>query len=105
VSDRRRQVLAELKLTVKGDGVEFEVRAKPNAKRTSIVGVREGILDVRVAARPVEGAANEELLAFLADELGVPHRDVRLVQGGSSRHKRVQVLGLGIEGVRTRLMR
>jgi uncharacterized protein YggU (UPF0235/DUF167 family) len=48
--------LPELKLTVKGDCVELEVRAKPNAERTSIVGVREGILDVRVAARPVEGA-------------------------------------------------
>jgi uncharacterized protein len=97
--------LPELRLTVKGDGVEFEVRAKPNAKRTAIVGVREGILDVRLAARPVEGAANEELLAFLADELGVPHRDVRLVRGSSSRNKRVQVLGLGIEEVRVRFTR
>jgi uncharacterized protein (TIGR00251 family) len=97
--------LSELKLTVKGDGVEFEVRAKPNANRTSVVGVREGILDVRVAARPVEGAANEELLAFLADALGVPQREVRLVRGSSSRNKRVQVLGLGIEEVRVRLTR
>jgi uncharacterized protein len=97
--------LPALKLTLKGDGVEFEVRAKPNARRTAITGMREGSLDVRVAARPVEGAANEELLAFLADRLEVPHRDVRLVRGASSRIKRVCVRGLGPEDVRARLLR
>lgn len=97
--------MPELKLTLKGNCVEFEVRAKPNARRTAIVGVREGSLDVRVAARPVEGAANEELLAFLADVLEVPHRDVLLVHGGSSHIKRVQVLGLGAGDVRARFLR
>lgn len=105
MNDPQEAILSELKLTLKGDCVEFEVRAKPNAKRTSIVGVRDAVLDVRVCARPVDGAANDELLTFLADELGVPHRDVHLVRGGSSRNKRVGMHGLGVEELRTRLLR
>jgi uncharacterized protein (TIGR00251 family) len=94
----------DLKLSVSKDGaVTFEVRAKPNAKRSAITGVREGALEVRVAAQPVDGAANEELIAVLASALGVPRRDVRVVHGTSSRIKRVEVRGLGVDEVRARL--
>ena len=95
--------MRELKLTQKHDCVEFEVRTKPNAKRTAVVGAREGVLDVRIGARPIEGAANEELLGFLAGLLEVPQRDVRLLRGGSSRHKRIGVFGLSVDEVRTRI--
>jgi hypothetical protein len=92
------------KLSVSKNGaVAFEVRAKPNAKRSAITGVREGALEVRVAARPVDGAANDELVATLASALGVPRRDVHVVRGTSSRIKRVEVRGLGVDEVRARL--
>ena len=81
----------------------FEVRAKPNAKKSAVMGVREGALEVRVAAPPVDGAANDELVQFLAATLGVPRRHVRLVHGSGSRIKRVEVYGLGVEDVRKRL--
>jgi uncharacterized protein len=94
----------DLKLSISKDGsISFEVRAKPNAKRSAIAGVREGALEVRVAAPPVDGAANEELVAVLASALGIPRRDVQLVHGTTSRAKRVQVNGLGVEEIRTRL--
>jgi uncharacterized protein len=83
--------------------VTFEVRAKPNAKKSVIVGVREGALEVRVAAPPVDGAANGELVEVLASALGVPRRDVHLVHGTSSRMKRLLIRGLGVEEVRPRL--
>jgi uncharacterized protein (TIGR00251 family) len=93
-----------LKLTVAKDGsVTVDVRAKPNAKKSAITQEREGALEVRVAAPPVDGAANDELLRFLAATLGVPRRDVRLVRGTSSRLKRVEVHGLRVEDVRARL--
>ena len=93
-----------LKLSVSKDGgVTFEVRAKPSAKKNAIVGVREGALEVRVAAPPVDGAANNELIEFLAETLGVPRRGVRLVHGASSRMKRVEVDGLTVEEIRARL--
>jgi hypothetical protein len=89
-----------LKLSVSKDGaVTFEVRAKPNAKRSAVTGVREGALEVRIAAPPVDGAANDELVATLASTLGIPRRDVYLVRGASSRIKRVEVRGLGIDEV------
>jgi uncharacterized protein (TIGR00251 family) len=80
--------------------VTFEVRAKPNAKRSAIRGARDGALEVRLAAPPVDGAANDELVAVLALALGLPRRDVHLVHGASSRIKRIEVRGLDVEEVR-----
>jgi uncharacterized protein len=94
----------DLKLSVSKDGaVTFGVRATPNAKKSAITGVREGALEVRVAAEPVDGAANDELVATLALALDVPRRDVHVVRGASSRIKRVEVRGLGVDEVRARL--
>lgn len=57
------------------------------------------MLRVRVAAPPVEGAANQALLRLLADELGVARRDVRLVAGAAGRQKLVVVDGVGSDAV------
>ena len=62
-------------------------------------GVLDGVLRARVAAPPVEGAANEALLRLIADELGVPRRDVRLVAGAGGRTKVVEVDGVGPDRV------
>ena len=56
-------------------------------------GVTDGILRARVAAPAVDGAANQALLRLLADVLGVPRRDVRLVAGATGRTKLVAVDG------------
>ena len=55
------------------------------------MGVREGALRVRLQAPPVDGAANEALVRFLANELGVATRQVRIVSGFGSRNKVVEV--------------
>ncbi len=60
-------------------------------------------LKVRLAAPPVDGAANEELLRYLAERLGMPKANVRLLSGGGSRRKRVEVLGLTLRAVLDRL--
>ena len=54
----------------------------------------DGVLRARVAAPAVDGAANEALLRLLADELGVPRRDVRLVAGATARTKVIAVDGV-----------
>ena len=71
--------------------VRFEVRVQPRASRNEVVGNKEGILRVRLQAPPVDGAANEALIAFMADELGVPRRFVRIVSGFGSRNKVLEV--------------
>jgi uncharacterized protein (TIGR00251 family) len=70
------------------------VRVVPRAARTAVAGERAGALLVRVAAPPVEGAANSTLLEFLSDVLNVPMRRLTIVSGESSRTKRVRVQGL-----------
>lgn len=77
--------------------VTFRVRVAPRASRTAVAGEHDGALKVRVAAPPVEGAANEELVRFLARHFGVPARDVEIVAGHSSKTKRVRLRGVTTE--------
>ena len=97
---------ADLKLVVTKEGaVRFEVRAKPRARSSRVTGVREGALVVQLAAPPVDGEANAELVATMAKVLGIPRRDVALVRGESSRTKLLEVTGLGEVEIRARLGR
>jgi uncharacterized protein (TIGR00251 family) len=89
--------------TLAAGELRFEVHAKPRAKRSAIVGVRAGALDVCLAAPPVDGAANEELVATLTRVLGIPRRNIVLVRGEASRAKRVAVVGLTPDELRERL--
>src|ERR1051325_10583157 len=59
-------------------GVVIRVRAKPRASRSRVVGCTEGALDVAIAAPPVDGAANDELMRTLAAHFGLPRRCVML---------------------------
>jgi uncharacterized protein (TIGR00251 family) len=85
------------------DGVEIDVRLIPRSGRSGLAGSRDGRLLVRVTAPPVEGAANDALIAVIADYFGVPRRAVRIVAGERSRHKRVAVEGLTLEAARAKL--
>ena len=76
------------------------IRVIPRARKHEIAGTREGALLVRLAAPPVEGAANDALMEWLADRLGVPRRAVRIVSGVRSRTKRVAVSGVTAARVR-----
>ena len=93
-----------LEVTREG-GVRFEVRAKPRARTSGVTAVRESALVVQLAAPPVDGAANAELVETLAAALSVPRRDVVLVRGESARTKLVEVRGLAADEVRARLER
>lgn len=75
------------------DDVVLRVWAKPKASRTKILGVREGALEIALAAPPVDGAANETLLKFLQKTTGLTSARVELIQGETSRHKRVRLRG------------
>jgi uncharacterized protein YggU (UPF0235/DUF167 family) len=73
--------------------VRVTVRVRPGSSRTSVGGEHDGALVVRVQPRAVDGAATEAALRAVADEFGVPRRDVRLVSGLRSRTKVVAVDG------------
>lgn len=65
----------------------IDVSVSPNAKKTEIVGWHDGALRIRLAAPPVDGAANEALRKWLARELGIPQSGVELLRGASGRRK------------------
>jgi uncharacterized protein (TIGR00251 family) len=72
----------------------LRLRVVPNAKRSEFVGRHGDALKVKIAAPALEGRANEELIEFLADALGIGRRDVTLVSGEKSRDKLVAIAGL-----------
>ena len=75
--------------------LELGVHVLPRASRSGIDGVdADGRLRVRATAAPVEGAANNAVVALLAAELGLPPRGVTIVAGATARQKRVRLDGV-----------
>ena len=85
-------------------GVVLALSVVPGASRTELVGLHGDTLRVRLAAPPVDGKANEALLAWLAQSLGVPRRQVSLLRGATSRRKHA-ALDVEVERVRAWLER
>lgn len=84
-------------------GAVVDVRVVPRAGRSGIAGARDSAILVRLAAAPVDGAANDDLIATLAKALGRSRRDVRILSGERSRSKRVLVSGMTAAAVLARL--
>ena len=74
--------------------VLIAIRVIPRARRTEISGRRGDALVVRLAAPPVDGAANDALIAFLAERLEIPRRQIALARGATTRDKTIAIDGL-----------
>lgn len=72
----------------------LELIVQPGASRDRVAGVHDGCLKVQLTARPIEGRANDALIAFLAARLGVTRRSVSIETGATSRRKRARVRNL-----------
>ena len=79
------------------------LHVQPRAKRTEVAGRHGDAIKVRLASPPVDGAANEELVRFLAEQLGIARSAVRIAAGAASRRKTVEIDGLAEADVRARL--
>jgi uncharacterized protein len=75
------------------------VRVQPRASRSEIVGEQQGALRVRLAAPPVDGAANDALVELLAHLLNIRKRDIRIVTGTTSKRKVIEAEGVTPEQV------
>ena len=84
-------------------GCRIRVHASPRASRTHVVGYYDERVKIQLAAPPVDGAANQELIRFLAKEFGVPKSSVTLCAGASGKRKTVEVDGID-EPTATRLL-
>ena len=74
-------------------GVRLHVLVVPGARRSAIADTAGDVLRVRIAAPPVEGAANDELRRFIAGLFGVRQRNVEIVRGAHSRSKVLHIAG------------
>lgn len=90
-------------LKAQGDAVLLGVKVQPRAIRNEICEVIGSELKIRIAAPPVDSAANEALIRFLADVLQCPRGAVQLVRGATSRHKVVSIHGLPVDQIHLRL--
>jgi uncharacterized protein (TIGR00251 family) len=77
----------------KDRGLTFAVRIVPRASRSEIAGEYNGALRIRIAAPPVEGAANRELIRLLARMFNLPQNAVAIVSGAASKSKIVRIAG------------
>jgi uncharacterized protein (TIGR00251 family) len=80
--------------------VRFSVRVQPRASTTELAGFYGDALKIRLAAPPVDGAANEALVIFLAKIFSVARRDVTILAGESARSKLIEIRGITERDVR-----
>lgn len=95
-------------VTPDGDGVRLAVRVTPRAKRSAFAGTLadadgRAMLAIRLAAPPVEGAANKALVGFLAEWFALPKSAVAILSGETGRRKIVRLAGISAEAVSRRL--
>ncbi|MDT7928209.1 DUF167 domain-containing protein [Tepidimonas sp.] len=79
------------------------IYCQPGARQTRVVGEHDGKPKLQLHAPPVDGAANAELVSFVAQRCGVSRSRVRIVQGHTSRTKRVEVEGVDEAALRAAL--
>lgn len=81
------------------NGALLTVHVQPNARVTECVGIHGDALKIRIAAPPVDGAANHELVRFLARQCSIPLLSVHIQSGLGSKHKRLMLKGVTAERV------
>jgi uncharacterized protein (TIGR00251 family) len=93
----------EFKISSAEGGAAFPVRVVPRASKNEISGRQGEAVKIRLTAPPVEGAANEALIGFLAEVLGVRKSQIEILSGHASRDKLVCVVGMLPNEVEARL--
>ena len=90
-------------MDIRRDEAILAVRVTPGAKRNAVTAFKEGVWDIKIAAPPVGGRANEELVAFLSKKLDIRRNSLNVIKGQSSRNKLVSVSGMSQKEIARRL--
>ena len=80
------------------------VRVQPRANRSEVVGLHGDSIKIRLKAPPIDGAANEELIRFVAESLGVSRSHIELKSGLRGRSKTIAIEGISEEDARSALL-
>jgi len=84
-------------------GVVFTAKIVPGSSRTVVAGILGDMIKIRVAAAPEKGKANECLIAYLAQQLGVKKNAIEILSGPTNPVKQVRVAGVSAAGLMERL--
>ena len=95
--------MADDYLTTKPGGICLAVKLLPRAGKNEIGPALGHELKIKLTAPPVDGAANDALIRFLAETLGCPRSAVQIIRGQTSRHKTVAIAGMDAAAARARL--
>jgi uncharacterized protein (TIGR00251 family) len=88
---------------VENQPTRITIRVQPDAKRNEVIRFEDGVLSIKIAAPPVKGKANQSLIAFLSDILGVSKSRLSIEKGTTSRMKVIAVEGMKQAEVRKRV--
>jgi uncharacterized protein (TIGR00251 family) len=89
----------ELKIRQAGGTVEFTVKVVPRSSKTILAGVLGDMLKIKLSAAPEKGKANELLIEFLAETMGIKKNTVKITSGLSSQVKTIQIKGISVEAL------
>ena len=83
--------------------ITLTIQIQPRAKRSEVLGFTDGILKLKIAAPPIEGKANKEVISFLSDVLDIPKSNIDLEHGHTSKNKVIAINGLDRESIYERI--
>lgn len=86
-----------------GEPVKIRVYVQPKARVSEVAGFFRESLKIKIAAPPEDSAANEALIQFCAEILGISTRQIQILQGLRSRHKVISIRGLSLEEILAKL--
>jgi uncharacterized protein (TIGR00251 family) len=81
-------------MTVPKEPLTFAVHVQPGARKSSVVGFHDGVLRIKIAAPPVDGKANRELIDFMSRILGLRKSNISIEKGETSKHKIISASGI-----------
>ena len=89
--------MEQLKIQQSANAVVFSVKVVPRSSKTAVSGLLGGMLKIKLAAAPEKGKANESLVEFLADTLGIKKNAITITSGLTSPVKTIQIVGISTE--------
>jgi uncharacterized protein (TIGR00251 family) len=97
------RVLRALRVQQAGNAIILSVKVVPRSSRTAIAGILNGMLKVKLSAAPEKGKANQALVEFLADTLGIKKNTIKITSGQTSPVKTIEITGLSAESLSNKL--
>ena len=95
--------MEELRIQQTDGVVVFSVKVVPHSSKTAIAGVLGGMLKIKLAAAPEKGKANQALVEFLAETLGVRKNTVKITSGQTSPAKTIQIADVSVKSLLDKL--